>query len=385
MDNKIKVSVIVPVYNAQEYILETAEYIKTQTLKDIQIIYIDDGSSDATVKLLKKIKNNDTRVMVLQQENKFAGTARNAGLSKATGKYVVFWDADDIFLPHALEAMYEKCESDNADICICSANHYDDETKKLLSASVYLKPKMTPKTTPFGHREIDKYLFNFSANVPWNKMFRRRFIEEHQIRFQEIQQANDNYFSMLAFFYAKVYTVVREPLINYRINFSQSLTGKASQTPLCVYEAYNATYNKLKSEPNFKNVKQSFINKTLRSFFYFLGKQTLPSSYEKLYNHYKENIFDKWDFPDKENYYYNKKDYERFCKVRQFDSNTFLMSEYRKTFDELRIANDTNKKQKKKIDSLEKKLSQINNAGIGNLLRKILRKIKRIFKGKEEK
>lgn len=355
MDTKIKVSVIVPVYNAKDYLLQTAEYIKNQTLKEIEIIYVDDGSADGSGELLEKIKKDDDRVQVLYQKNSYAGVARNNGLEAARGKYVVFWDSDDIFLSEALEEMYNKCEEDQADICICGASHYDEKSERTMAIATYLKKDKIPEYTPFGHEEIDDYLFNFSTNVPWNKMFRRKFILDHDIRYQAVKQANDNYFVMLAFFYAKIFTVVDKELIIYRINYGSSLTGKASDTPLCVYDAYRQTYEHLKEQAAFERVRQSFLNKTLRAFFYFLSKQTTLEAYEKLYNHYKEEVFPKWGFPAEESFYYVAKDYNRFVRVKCMNAMEFVHSEYRNTFDEVRILKDIKATQKEKILTLKQK------------------------------
>lgn len=365
MNEGVKVSVIVPVYNAQEYIAETADYIKNQTLKDIEIIYVDDGSKDDTVSILKKIASEDSRVVILQQENQYAGVARNLGLKNATGEYVVFWDSDDIFHEDALEKMYNKCVEDVADMCICGANHFDEETGKIQETTTYLKPSRIPEKTPFGHQEIDLYLFNFSTNVPWNKMFRRKFILENNLEFQAIPQANDNYFIMKAFYYAKVFTVVREKLIDYRINYGVSLTGNASKTPLCVYEAYKKTYDELKDDENFKNVEQSFRNKALRGFLYFLSKQTSVESYKELYNALKEKVIEEWDFPTEAEYFYSPKDYDRLCRIREMEAEQYLLTEFIKYFKENTDLSNTKRTQKiqltKSKNTIKKKNDEIAN------------------------
>lgn len=402
----IKVSVIVPVYNAMKYLETTVDSIRNQTLEDIEMIFVDDGSTDDTLEFLNRIKDEDKRVTVLSQKNSYAGVARNNGLAVAKGKYVVFWDADDIFFPEALTEMFEQCEKDEADICLCGASHYDEVLDKYVSAPTYLKNERLPEKTPFGHKEIDRYLFNFSTNVPWNKMFRRSFLLENDIKFQDIQQANDNYFIMLAYFYAKSFTYVNKVLINYRVNFETSLTGNASKTPLCVYEAYKKTYETLKTEDNFKNVKQSFYNKTIRGFFYFLGKQTYFESYRILYDKYKEDVLKKWNFPICEEYYYSKKDYKRLIRVLEMTAEDFLLEEFRNSFNDAAILKDRNKtlktknaalkekntKLKEKRDKLKEsnnrlkeKLTEIKNSNsykIGKFITYIPGKIKKWIKGK---
>ena len=107
MEKEVKVSVIVPVYNSEAFIRQTAEYILGQSLKDIEIIFVDDGSTDKTREILEEISKTDDRVKVLHQQNSFAGAARNYGFRESSGKYLVFWDADDIFAPILFYVLYQ--------------------------------------------------------------------------------------------------------------------------------------------------------------------------------------------------------------------------------------------------------------------------------------
>ncbi|MCR5837508.1 MAG: glycosyltransferase [Lachnospiraceae bacterium] len=396
MQTDIKVSVIVPVYNVEKYIRRTASFISKQTLKDIEIIYVDDGSTDNTVDVLKQLQEEDDRIIILQQNNSYAGVARNKGIEHATGRYLVFWDADDVFYEEALEKMYNKCEHDSADICVCGANHLDETTGKIFPMNNYLKTGMLPDKTPFGRDDIKERLFNFTTNVPWNKMFRTDFVKDHNLKFQEIKRANDNYFVMMALFYATEFTYVDETLIDYRINFESSLTGQASVDPLCVYEAYTKTYETLKDEPGFETVKNSFLNKALRAFFYFLSKQTSTASYELLYNTYKEKVLKVWGFSDMQEDYYSAKDFDRLCRVMVLDANQFLLSEYSKDLDRIRklkaakikltTKNEKltvkNEKLKAKNSKLKRKIEELENSTsfkIGKLITAIPGKVKRLF------
>ena len=124
----IKVSVIMPVYNAAEYLSRTLDDVTNQTLRDIQIICVDDGSKDNSREIVKEYQKKDERIQLVEQENKNAGAARNHGMQYAKGKYVVFWDSDDLFLENALETMYLQAEKTQADICICAARRYDNQT-----------------------------------------------------------------------------------------------------------------------------------------------------------------------------------------------------------------------------------------------------------------
>ena len=106
----VKVSVILPVYNASDYLHQCMDSIVGQTLKDIEIICVDDGSTDNSLDILKEYEQKDKRVKVIQQKNAGAGAARNNGLSIATGEYLSFLDSDDFFEPDMLEKAYEKAK-----------------------------------------------------------------------------------------------------------------------------------------------------------------------------------------------------------------------------------------------------------------------------------
>ncbi|MCC8015955.1 MAG: glycosyltransferase, partial [Clostridiales bacterium] len=121
----IKVSVIIPVYNSEKYLKQCLESVINQTLKEIEIICVDDGSTDNSLKILTALSEKDGRISVLRQQNLFAGAARNNGIKHAKGKYLVFWDSDDFFEAGALSALYKKCEKENADICLCGAYTYN--------------------------------------------------------------------------------------------------------------------------------------------------------------------------------------------------------------------------------------------------------------------
>ena len=99
----IKVSVVIPVYNVEEFLDNTLSDITSQTLRDIEIICVDDGSTDHSRQIIEEWQKKDSRIQLIKQQNQYAGVARNNGLKQAHGKYVIFWDADDLFEHNALE------------------------------------------------------------------------------------------------------------------------------------------------------------------------------------------------------------------------------------------------------------------------------------------
>ena len=111
--NSFKVSVIIPVYNTELYIKQTVESIQKQTLYDIEIIIINDGSTDNSLSLLLELSKQDHRIKIFSQENQGLSISRNTGLEKASGEFVYFMDSDDLLEKDALEICYQKCIAKN--------------------------------------------------------------------------------------------------------------------------------------------------------------------------------------------------------------------------------------------------------------------------------
>ncbi|MGN1166533.1 MAG: glycosyltransferase family 2 protein [Lachnospiraceae bacterium] len=277
------VSVIIPVYNAEKNLNQMLETVVNQTLKNIEIICVNDGSTDCSAEVIKKFQKNDNRIIYLEQMNLNAGVARNRGLDFAKGKYVVFWDADDKFDKRALELLFEKAEAKKADICVCGVNEFTDEGK-IYEADGYLRVDYIPGKDPFNKFDISEYFFDFASNVLWNKLYLRTFLIENDLRFQNIRQANDTAFVMLSLFFAEAITCVNKKLAFYRVNNPNSLTGRSSETVFCPYEAYLYTLQEIKKYPDFLVVQKSFRNKTVKGMFRALNIQTSFESYKELYD-----------------------------------------------------------------------------------------------------
>lgn len=124
-----KVSVIIPVYNAENYLKECLDSILKQTLQEIEVICVNDGSSDGSLSILNEYVKEDSRLKIISQENQGAGSARNNGLKYAKGLFVIFLDCDDIFEHNMLEIMYSKAILLNLDVCVCRSDQFNNDTK----------------------------------------------------------------------------------------------------------------------------------------------------------------------------------------------------------------------------------------------------------------
>ena len=148
-NNEIAVSVILPVYNVERFLSQCLDSLIQQTLRNIEIICVDDGSTDRSVEILENYAKRDKRIRIVHQPNAGAGAARNSGMKIARGKYLSFLDSDDFYELEMLEKAYLKCEKDDANICVYRSNQYNQQTSKYTDMSWTIKRKYLPKRIPF--------------------------------------------------------------------------------------------------------------------------------------------------------------------------------------------------------------------------------------------
>lgn len=265
---KTKVSVILPAYNVEDYIEECLDSLLNQTLKEIEIICVDDGSTDGTLDILHQYEKRDGRVKVLQQQNQFAGVARNNGMKYATGEYIIFLDSDDFFEGTMLEKMYEEGKRVNADLVLCGGRIFDDSTKEIKPAPWYLKTQILPQELPFSYKDTNGELLNAISPAPWTKLFKRTFVEESGLQFQPFQNSNDVYFIFVAVCTSERITYVDEPFINYRKGMTTNLQSKKHLAPLCFLDAYCSAYKTLVSKGVYEYVKKGFKSSVISGCLY---------------------------------------------------------------------------------------------------------------------
>ena len=232
------VSVVVPVYNTAPYLRQCLESIAAQTLRDIEIICVDDGSTDGSLEILQEYERRDNRFTVLRQQNEHAGVARNHGMEQARGAYLVFWDSDDFFDPNALKTMYDRIVCYGADVCVCGASQYIQETDELRPSSRYLALDRLPQTPVFNRHTHNDYILTFATVMPWNKMFRRAFVEENHLKFQSRRNSNDTYFCACALLLANRIVTVPDRMIAYRVGREGSLVSGLARDPLANVAAW---------------------------------------------------------------------------------------------------------------------------------------------------
>ena len=280
MGEKIKISVIIPVYNAEKYLRQCLNSVISQTLQEIEIICVNDASTDGSLAILREYEAKDARVRVLTQEKQGAGIARNSGMAAAQGAYLMFWDADDFFEEQTLQEMLHRCEDTHADICLCGASRYDTESDKYAPMPWMLRDVAVQE--PFNRRTVSDIL-GITSPAPWNKLFSADFVRKHKLQFQGLQRINDVYFVLSALALADKVVTVRREFIHYRVGQTTNLQSALYETPLLICEALAAVKEKLEDAGVWKAVEWSYLNAVLSNLRYNLkGMESQSSARERL-------------------------------------------------------------------------------------------------------
>ncbi|MCD7884206.1 MAG: glycosyltransferase [Lachnospiraceae bacterium] len=300
----MKVSVIVPVYNGEKYLRECLDSICNQTLLDIEIICVDDGSTDSSLEILREYQSKDDRFQIYTQENRYAGVARNLGKSHATGEYLVFWDCDDFFDPQALEKLYQKAKSVDADVCVCGGNRYFESKQKSYPWPPYLNPKKVPSGETFNRFNNQEHYLDFTNVAAWNKLFKRAYIERLGLNFQPVRNGNDVYFTVNAIGLADRITILDEKLINYRVNLDSGLVCSQDAAPLAPIQTWISAAENLEKFDGFG--ERTFANRALDIMIYMFQHFKSWEPFCIALDALKEYGLKKLHiFPQEEGYYYS--------------------------------------------------------------------------------
>lgn len=216
------ISIILIVYNSEKFLTQCLDSLISQTFNQIEIICIDDASTDQSVDIIQHYQNLDDRIRLIQlSQYRGANYARNRALKKAKGDYVAILDGDDFYEKNFLEKLYTQAEKTKADITFCGFNLFDDVLKKSEKIEWDINRKILPKDTPFF---ITPKLFNLIPSFVWNQLYRREFIQKNHLSFANVRSFTDVYFNKTALLKAERISYVDERLIHYRVNNLDSIS-----------------------------------------------------------------------------------------------------------------------------------------------------------------
>ncbi len=229
MKNKVELSqrplitVILPCYNVGRYIEKSLSSILNQTIKNIEVICINDGSTDDTLDILNCYSINDERVKIYNQKNQGQGIARNNGIKHANGEYIAFVDPDDWIEYNMYENLYRLAVQSDVDFIECGLNKYY-ETSGELKKVKFDYPACENKI--FNYKNDLNYVFKGTSLSPCNKLFKKSFIIDNDIYFSNRRLSEDQIFTLKAKVKAKKIIYIPKNYYNYRIRPQSSLTTK---------------------------------------------------------------------------------------------------------------------------------------------------------------
>ncbi|MGV8984105.1 glycosyltransferase family 2 protein [Clostridium sp.] len=264
MSKEIKISVIIPVYNTQEYVRKCIESVLLQSLEDIEIIIVDDGSTDNSLSIIKEYEGND-KVILISKENQGQGAARNDALDVCSGKYIAFLDSDDYIDKNMFEDMYIKANKYDLDMLICKYSCVDKNGIEIIGDDV-----------EFVDSEIidsDKCITEFFTSnaiegFSWNKIYHNRLFKEKNIRYPTNMKYED------------IPTVFNLIIDSNKIGF---INNK--------YYYYVQRAGSTTNDLNVKNIKDHLLS--IEMIGDMLKKRNLATKHEEEYQYYfLNNILD---------------------------------------------------------------------------------------------
>lgn len=262
--NEVKVSIIVPVYNVEKYLVNCMESMVNQTLEEIEIIVVNDGSPDNSIVILEEYERKyPQKVRVFTTENRGVSHARNYGLDRAVGEFVMFVDSDDFIELHMVETLYNKAIADGNDLVMCARNNVyevegkaDLKKKEMKIFSVNQNFKMSERKFEMVH----------ASPFPWDKLFKRSLLEG--IRFPEGIRFEDLVVAFEVVAMAENIGIVPEPLYNYRKTTQSGFLNSFSEATKDIVTSFGLLIKFMKEHNLFDTFKEELEYVCVRHFFY---------------------------------------------------------------------------------------------------------------------
>ncbi len=261
----IKVSVIVPVYNVYNYLERCLDSLTRQTLKEIEIIIVDDGSPDDSYKIIDKYAKKYKNIKAYKKENGGLSSARNYGIKYASGEYIAFLDSDDYIDINMYQEMYDKAKTQDFDIVVSDLYYIYDE-KKVKASSNVSKDLVTKE-------DIKKAMINIYPAV-WNKIYKSEMLKKSKVKFKEGVWYEDVEFLYRLFPYIKTIGVVSKTFYNY-VQRSGAITSTYDERLLNYIDNFNGIIDYYQEKGFYNEYKLELEYNYVRYLYATLIKNTI--------------------------------------------------------------------------------------------------------------
>lgn len=226
--NKCKLSIIVPVYGVEKYIDKCLNSLVKQSLKEIEVIVVNDGTKDNSQKIIDKyVKKYPDKIKSYIKENGGQGSARNYGLKKASGEYIGYVDSDDFVEKDMYKKLYNKAKENNYDIVVCGNYNVSED---------------------YQNKNIDAFINNYNTDLEniffgkmavWNKIYKRDILIKNKLEFKEKVWYEDLAFTLKAIMNSNTFAFIDEPLYDYLIREGSTMNNSNVQRNLEILDAFN--------------------------------------------------------------------------------------------------------------------------------------------------
>lgn len=284
----VKISVVIPIYNMEQYIDNGIKQILKEDLTDVEIILVNDGSSDRSGEICDSYLKKSNKIRVIHKKNGGAGSARNSGIDNANGKYIMFLDIDDIVEKDIFKKMYEEIESSKVDLVIC--NHNIIKENEIVKNAKNIESTYIVEGVESCRKSYVNLLQKSLIQTPWDKIYKLDLIRKNNIRFTDLRRCQDAVFNCNYFNYVKSYKVLNESLYNYTENNLQLEWIKFPKNYFEICLKLDDTYVKATRAWGVNDVKSEkylagyFIDEVTQCFKYaFSPKWNLNLSMKKQY------------------------------------------------------------------------------------------------------
>jgi glycosyltransferase involved in cell wall biosynthesis len=371
----VKISAIVPVYNVEEYLGECLDSLINQTFEDIEIICVNDGSTDSSPEILDEYQNMDSRIRIISQENRGLSGARNTGMEHARGEYIYFIDSDDYLERDALEELYSISQQKNSDLIIFKLVNFDEEGNRDYDYSNMPFLSDIQKDV-FSHQDFRDNLFNVDVTV-YTKFYKRELIENEMFAEGLIFEDNAFYFDYILdaeriYFHDRC-------LINRRIR-SDSIIKSASKSHTDIIKIYELIEEKLKAKGVYEDFREDFFMRKVDSIYYrftLIDEECRDYFYNKMKDAFlgqKEEYENDMDLKKIEDYH--RRVFESVLLSNGADEIKPYMKAYalKRKHEDLEAENERLKKENSELKKANESLSSSKGWKIANPLKRLRRK-----------
>ncbi len=263
-----KVSVILPVYNVGKYLRQSLDSLINQTLKEIEIICVNDGSTDDSYDILEEYKAKDSRIKVIHKENKGTGAARNDGLRIATGECIGFVDPDDWVKPNMFERLYNLIKEKNLDIAMCMPDGFDEKNQINTPFPYFVDANFEniPDDKIFNWRDLSPFSYPMCV---WNKLYTKDLFDRNNIDFAEGLDFEDHKVIFGTLLTAEKIFFIREKLYVYRFNREGSVLTDNNRRLIDHIEIFNIVEKLMKDTNTYNVLRKDFVTYKIHNLLYY--------------------------------------------------------------------------------------------------------------------